>query len=162
MLLVTVGVRVEVKPTHHNTGLRRAGAALSHRRSGACSLSRSTDGIAFLRRRPWPHGVSENLAGLLLFAPLLAGSTSSCDTHLLLRLLLLRLLLLRLLCLLLLLLLLLLPLLLPLPLLCRPLRILLRVLRLERTGRGAGRGDEREDPLLDGGAVLLCLAPCFV
>eukprot|EP00964_Phaeocystis_antarctica_P149111 scaffold116122_cov69-Phaeocystis_antarctica.AAC.1 len=56
LLLVTAGVRVEVKPTHHNTGLRRAGAALSHRRSGACSLSRSTDGIAFLRRRPWPHG----------------------------------------------------------------------------------------------------------
>ena len=51
--------------THRNTGLRWAGAALSHRCSGACSLSRFTDGIAFLRRRPWPHGVSENLAVMI-------------------------------------------------------------------------------------------------
>ena len=79
-----------------------------------------------------------------------------------LRLLLLRPLLLRLLCLLLLLLLLLLLplLLLLLPLLLlpllRPLRILLGVLRLERTGWGAGRGDEREDPL------SMAVRSCFV
>ena len=41
-------LKLRQSATHHKTGLRRAGAALSHRRSGACSLSRATDGIAFL------------------------------------------------------------------------------------------------------------------